>query len=910
MSFSPLFCLSRAVLLSSLISSTLSWSQPPKPLPPGPMLDGGRVVLKGKELTLELLTYSGTAAQLRPATDPMLDYTPGDLLKARSADTFYHLGDLDLRLRDDASTEWKDYSTAYRRKPIQVLANNSTVFRADLAATLPAEIPLRVVREWSVRSGDIYLSYTLTNRTHKDVHLGGIGVPMVFNNIMNGRTLEQSYTTCSFYDPYIGQDAGYVQVARLFGTGPVLLIAPEGRAPLEAWKPILDKRVSRDGEAALLNDPTRRGMTFEGSYEWMIHSAGFADTEWKGAEQWNQPTEAVLQPGKSVTYTLHLFVAPSLREIERTLTTHGRPVAIGIPGYILPQDTDGRLFLRSASAVASIVSEPEGALSLHHDGLAPDGKTQAYTVHGLRWGRARLRITYGDGTVQTIAYRTIKPETQTVADLGRFLFHEQWFEQPNDPFHRSPSVISYDNDARKQLVQESRVWIAGLSDEGGAGSWLAAAMKEAIAPDPEEIRKLEAFVNQTVWGHLQEAEGPQKFGVHKSLFYYQPDAMPAGYYDTSMNWGTWTSWNRKDAADVGRSFNYPHVVAAYWSLYRVARNSSGLTSKQDWKWYLDHAYETTMAMRTHAPYYTQFGQMEGTIFTLLLHDLKVEGWNEKASSLEGWMRERAQQWNGEPYPFGSEMPWDSTGQEEVYAWTRYFGFKEKADLTLNAILAYTPVVPSWGYNGSARRYWDFLYGGKYPRIERQLHHYGSGLNAIPLLSEYRAHPSDLYLLRAGYGGVMGPLANIDEKGFGSAAFHSYPDRMQYDPYTGDYGPNFLGHALNTGAYLVQDPSLGWLAFGGNVTVRGNLVRLAVLDSSRQRVFLAPTGQWLTLDGGAFTAVEYDISTHQVTIRLAPATAYVKEVKLHIATPATEKLEEVRSVSLSSEGTAISLQAAR
>ena len=94
-------------------------------------------------------------------------------------------------------------------------------------------------------------------------------------------------------------------------------------------------------------------------------------------------------------------------------------------------------------------------------------------------------------------------------------------------------------------------------------------------------------------------------------------------------------------------------------------------------------------------------------------------------------------------------------------------------------LAYTPVLPSWGYNGSARRYWDFLYGGKYPRIERQLHHYGSGLNAIPLLAEYRLHPNDLYLLRAGYGGVMGPLANIDQKGFASAACHSFPDRISY-----------------------------------------------------------------------------------------------------------------------------------
>ena len=95
-------------------------------------------------------------------------------------------------------------------------------------------------------------------------------------------------------------------------------------------------------------------------------------------------------------------------------------------------------------------------------------------------------------------------------------------------------------------------------------------------------------------------------------------------------------------------------------------------------------------------------------------------------------------------------------------------------MTLNAILAYDPAIPSWGYNGSARRYWDFIYGAdpKYSRIERQLHHYGSGLNAIPLLEEYRAHPDDLYLLRVGYGGVMGPLTNIDREGirFGGLPF--------------------------------------------------------------------------------------------------------------------------------------------
>lgn len=859
--------------------------QGPKVPPPGPMMDGGHTKLAGRDLTLDLLRYSGTVAQLSPQADGTIDYTPGDRLKERSADTFYHLGDLDLRLRSEGTSEWSDYSTANRRKPVQVLRSDATHFVADLSPTLPEGIPLRVVRSWSVEDGDLVLRFTLTNSTRTAVHLGGFGIPMVFNNNMNDRTLEQAYAKCSFYDPFIGEDAGYVQVVRLTGTGPVLLLTPEGHTPFEAWKPILDKRDRATEMGDLLNDPTPRGMTYEGSYDWMVHSAAFAEKEWKGvhpSDAWNPATETVIEPGKTITYGLRLFVAPSVRDVEATLAQHRRPVAIGIPGYILPKDMSARLFLHSAAPVKSITMEPAGAIDIQDDGPAQDKSWHAYALQGRQWGRARLLITYSDGKQQSIGYRTIKPETEAVADMGHFLYNQQWFEDPTDPFHRSPSIISYDDSAHQQLRQESRVWIAGLSDEGGAGSWLAGAMKEEVQPDAAEVAKLESFVNQTVWGHLQESEGAEKYGVHKSLFYYQPDALPAGYYDSALDWKSWTSWNKKDAADVGRSYNYPHVVAAYWSLYRIARNSTGIATQKQWQWYLDQAFQTTMAMNTLAPYYTQFGMMEGTIFLRLLEDLKAEGWTDKAAQMEAFMRERALHWRTEAYPFGSEMPWDSTGQEEVYHWTRYFGFEDKAQVTANAILAYTPVMASWGYNGSARRYWDFLYGGKYERIERQLHHYGSGLNAIPLMAEYRRNPADLYLLRAGYGGIMGPLTNIDEKGFASAAFHSFPDRMAFDPYTGDYGPNFLGHALNTGTYLTHDDRFGWLGFGGNVTEHDGVVSIRVLDSARSRVFIAPLGLWLTLDAGQFVSVDYDASRKAVTVHLAAATEHVAVARLRLA----------------------------
>src|ERR1700733_13058462 len=60
------------------------------------------------------------------------------------------------------------------------------------------------------------------------------------------------------------------------------------------------------------------------------------------------------------------------------------------------------------------------------------------------------------------------------------------------------------------------------------------------------------------------------------------------------------------------------------------------------------------------------------------------------------------------------MAWDSTGQEGVYGWSRYFGNNITAINALNSIIAYQPLIPHWGYNGNARRYWCgyFYDGGK------------------------------------------------------------------------------------------------------------------------------------------------------------------------------------------------------
>nr|WP_231635526.1 DUF5695 domain-containing protein [Novosphingobium sp. ST904] len=439
-------------------------------------------------------------------------------------------------------------------------------------------------------------------------------------------------------------------------------------------------------------------------------------------------------------------------------------------------------------------------------------------------------------------------------------------------------MLSYDREDNKILTQDGRVWVAGMSDEGGAGSWVAAMMKQLDNPSPEEVAKLERLVNETVLGTLQVKDGPQAGAVKKSIFYYDPVEFP-NYYDPKINWKNWTAWSKKDSDDLGRSYNYPHVAIGHWVLYRLARDSQGLVKQHDWKFYLDWAYRTSVAMMRDAPYYAQFGQMEGDVFLDILKDLKREGLTAEATEMEGLMKGRADHWRTLKFPFGSEMAWDSTGQPEVYAWMRYFGYQPQADETREVILAYDPTIPSWGYNGNARRYWDFLYGGKVSRIERQIHHYGSALNAVPLFDAYRQNPTDLHLLRVAYGGMMGGITNIDQQGFGSAAFHSWPDMMKWDAITGDYGMGFYGHAITSATYMVDDAQFGWLGFGGDLTAKGTRVHVEPKDGARRRLFIAPAGLWVTLEAGRIKSADYDARTGKVVLTLDPATAETPAARL-------------------------------
>ncbi|KAE9400942.1 hypothetical protein BT96DRAFT_956659 [Gymnopus androsaceus JB14] len=685
----------------------------------------------------------------------------------KDSQTLYSLttinGDVTFRVRTVGSTAWISGDTSQNRVKLTASpVSGTTMAAANLAPTLPQGSLLNITRRWVVSDNILELVIDVTNSQKQAVEIGSLGLPLEFNNIFTGRTAAQTNELCSLFDPYI--------VTPLLGTLPPLVVTPSAQSPFEGWRFLPESTVLT---------PFYQSQTFEALYEWQFHTLAWAENEWASTTSWNAPTSFVLQPGQTRTYGLQFRVAPSIREIESTVASTGLPVAVTVPGTILPADQIGKVFLNTNNSVTNITVSPAGALTWTTNTDAKTSGWLGYTITPKTWGRSRLSITYSDGKLQTINYYVTKNATTALDNLGNFLTTEQWYTNTSDPFHRAPSVISYDRSINAQVTNEQRAWIAGLEDEGGSGSWLAASMKQYAQPDAAEVALLEQFIDQTLWGTIQ---------------------------------------NRNN-------------------VYRVARNYPSLVTAHDWQWYINQAVLTVATFTDGNVGFADDGLMGETVIRYLLSDLQREGLTQNATLVQSRMEARWKIWSTDRFPFGSEMAWDSTGQEGIYTWSTFFND--------------SPVIAHWGYNGNARRYWDNIYAGKLMRYERQIHHYGSGLNALPLIAAFEASPTDYYLLRAGFGGLSGPLSNIDEDGFAAASFFLYGTNWHS-------GPNFSGHSMGMGTFIINHPDFGWQAFGGNIISTSPAVQVQIKDSIRRRVFIAPLGALL---------ISYNPTARTVTITI-------------------------------------------
>jgi hypothetical protein len=200
-------------------------------------------------------------------------------------------------------------------------------------------------------------------------------------------------------------------------------------------------------------------------------------------------------------------------------------------------------------------------------------------------------------------------------------------------------------------------------------------MKVFVQPDAGQVAKLEEFVHLVLWGTIQLPN----YAVRQSTFWYDPNQPEL--YDPNLDWVPQTatrysnSWNGTTANVTGRSYGYVYPAATYWSLYRVGRSFPNMLQKAPWQWYLCQSYQTVKycfeeVNRTHLQPLWKEGLMGETVIGELLKDLRLEGWIAQATEVESLMEARCDLWDEMAVPFGSEQPWDCTGQEGIFYWSK------------------------------------------------------------------------------------------------------------------------------------------------------------------------------------------------------------------------------------------------
>jgi hypothetical protein len=356
----------------------------------------------------------------------------------------------------------------------------------------------------------------------------------------------------------------------------------------------------------------------------------------------------------------------------------------------------------------------------------------------------------------------------------------------------------------------------------------------------------------------------------------------------------------------------------YLALYTAARNSPRIPGlRRPAEFYLNAALQTLYAANCRRPDGAGFdcvvtvGLMDGTVFRELLRALQAEGpdspFAPDATVVSQLMRSRTLGgggvanggWNGADNPAGSEFAWDTTGQEEVAVWGAWFDASDDGwmhgelnDRTVDSILAYMAPVPTWAHSGAAYGMGDFSNNGLWMVTngwEREGGHYRAGLNSIPVIERYRAHPDDFHLLLTGVAGITAVTPNLGPDGAPSMAFHTHPFIMEHDPHSGDHGLGWFGASLNSGSYLHSHVALGrLLCFLCDVQVTaaggGSVVTVLPRDLYRARAYLEPLGLWLVAEAGLLANVTMDYGTGTVAVAFEPSAAAAAAAGMPADTP--------------------------
>lgn len=499
---------------------------------------------------------------------------------------------------------------------------------------------IRVYQMYEWKETGIRWTIRLKNPLNEVLTVRKLGIPLMMNQFFRGDN-QFKYDKCVLRHTCITHHHSYIYWATSGNGTQTLLLQALGDTPLMHF--------SCEEDHPVFGRKGSMGSAFEGCfYVYLVHEkTPFSHIE---------TSALVLEQGEEKEFSFFLGIEKDFEALEVRIVANGGITAQAVPGMCVPCGEEVKLIIDGGEGV-EICLPDEGDELLGMDCMC-ERKVAKLRLAG--YGVRNVWLRKSD-TVMKLQFFAMEPLEDIIRSQSAFIAAKQFETEEADPCYHG--LLMWDMTARHRVNSSCNPfgadWMAGGSDEIGLVSGLFLSGKNVYLPDEKEVRVLNDYVKDFLVERLTEHPG---YRVHRMVPWFQMFEPWAGY----------------GADDVWRAYNYVHVINTVYNMYRISSLYS-FDFLEEPVYYITLAYEYMKAMFTYwmfpdgvgATKYANMGELHMALS--LEGDLRKEGLASQADWVRQTVEMKAYYFASKEYPYGSEMPYDSTAFEAVYAYGKAAG---------------------------------------------------------------------------------------------------------------------------------------------------------------------------------------------------------------------------------------------
>ncbi len=515
---------------------------------------------------------------------------------------------------------------------------------------------LALEEKWLLDGDEMRWEMTVKNISGKTLTIGDIELHFAFNQAY-AKDTTTTYTKRLVRHSFCSLDGSFAYWCRPNGEGPMLTMVPAAGTALEYYT----------------RDWAKESAGWEGPYSMFIHSQATGSAT---PGDWALPhTALTLEDGQSKTYSLRFAWAKDEQDVRNVLYQLGGVDAIALPGMTVTPEFPVKLALRSQEDI--------------HDLIAPEGCTiqfigekdgyRLYDVAFSKIGENRMEVVFGEGRRMMLDFFVTHPIAELLSDRAH---HITQYQQYRGDTWYDGLFSSWDMKYLQLGTPDNPMgmyrYITGGSDDPSLCKAPFLAEKNLAYPVQNEIEAIEYYIEHFVWGGLQrtDTELPRPYGIYGCDYWYE-----------LRNSGTGINNGGHGEDRMWRTFDYVHITQLYYYMYQIARLYPDMVQYLAADDYLTRAYGTAMAffevpisifmdtawaIQGYADWAYKQGNFNELVIPWIIDALEAEGRGEEAARLrEQWEMKVKYMVYDHPYPFGSEMWFDSTAFESTHAVAKY-----------------------------------------------------------------------------------------------------------------------------------------------------------------------------------------------------------------------------------------------